>query len=608
MNEPYNQCVHSLFEEQVARTPHAPAVIFGDQHFTYQEINQRANRLAHYLQTQGVGPESRVGICLERSLEMVIGLLGILKAGGAYVPLDPTYPGERISFMLRDAHISVLLTQKSLLSSLSEHRVLVICLDVNHMKLWEQSASNPIGSVHSTNLAYIIYTSGSTGVPKGVAMPHRSLSNLLLWQIQNSTLRTGAKTLQFTSLSFDVSFQEIFSTWCAGGILVIISNDIRRDPICLLQFLQRTKVARLFLPFVALQQMTEAAENHSIVLPDLREVITAGEQLQITPGIRKFFKNMKQCILQNQYGPSESHVVTFFTLIDSPDSWPTLPPIGRPIANAQIYVLDAHRQPVPIGISGEMYIGGICLAREYLNHPELTREKFITNPFDTSSRTLLYKTGDLARYLPDGNVEFLGRIDHQVKIRGYRVELGEIEAILSEHPEVGEAVVITRERKSGEKALAACVIPHQSSSVSPRELHHFLKNRLPEYMVPSFFAFLEAFPLTLSGKVDRRVLATEIHFVGLTTSEIRTSPQTLLEKILADIWESVFEVKQIGIQENFFELGGDSLIATRILSRIERSLQVEVPLQVLFDTPTIENLAVAIEHILTDEIDGVSEE
>lgn len=457
-------CIHQLFEAQVEQTPEAIAVVFEDEQLTYRELNQRANQLAHYLLGLGVRPEVLVGICLERSLNLVVGLLAILKAGGAYVPLDPAYPKERLAFMLADTQAPVVLTQAHLVEGLPAHQARVVCLDADWEAISRHSTANPASGATLDNLTYVIYTSGSTGKPKGVALEHRSLSNLILWQLQNSTLSRGARTLQFASLSFDVSFQEIFSTWCAGGTLVLISEEVRRDTFRLLQFINKEKIERLFLPCIALQHLAEAADTYRIVPEALCEVVTAGEQLQISRYISNFFKHLKNCTLYNQYGPSESHVVTAFTLRGSPSDWPALPPIGRPIANTQIYLLDRHLQPVPVGVPGELYIGGISLARGYLNRPELTNEKFIPNPLTQEPGSRLYKTGDLARYLPDNTIEFLGRLDNQVKIRGFRMELGEIEAVLSQHPAVNQAVVMGREDIANDKRLVAYVVPQQSQS------------------------------------------------------------------------------------------------------------------------------------------------
>ncbi|MEM7594535.1 MAG: amino acid adenylation domain-containing protein, partial [Cyanobacteria bacterium P01_A01_bin.83] len=435
-------CIAELFEAQVRQTPNDVAVVFDQQKLTYQELNAQANQLAHYLQKLGVKPEVLVGICVERSLSMVIGLLAILKAGGAYVPLDPAYPKERLEYMLSDSQAAVLLTQSELVSSLTAYQGDVVCLDSDWEAISTESEQNPSNDVTPDNLAYVIYTSGSTGKPKGVAMPHSCLLNLIGWQLDNTKVLENTNTLQFAPISFDVSFQEIFSTWCVGGTLVLISEEVRRDPLALLHVIAEKKVARLFLPFIALQQLAEVAESFSLVPGSLREVISAGEQLQITPTIAKLFQKLPDCTLQNQYGPSESHVVTAFTLTGSPDTWSALPPIGKAITNAEIYLLDQSLQPVAAGVEGDLYIGGVSLARGYLNRPQLTEERFI---FIDGKR--LYKTGDLARYLPCGNIQFLGRKDSQVKIRGYRIELGELEVILNQYPEIAEGVVATKDNR-----------------------------------------------------------------------------------------------------------------------------------------------------------------
>jgi amino acid adenylation domain-containing protein len=457
-------CIHKLVEEVVELSPDALAVVFEQSSLTYRQLNSRANSLAHYLQALGVGKEVLVGICMERSLDMVVGLLGILKAGGAYVPLDPAYPTERLAFMLEDTQISVLLTQSRLVESLPPHSTRVVCLDTQWQEIEEHSEENPISAVTPDNLAYVIYTSGSTGRPKGVAMCHRPLSNLIIWQRENSTLPLGAKTLQFAPVSFDVSFQEIFSTWSSGGTLVLISDQVRLDAFLLLRFLADQEINRLFLPFVALQQLAEVADAQGAVVPTLRKIITAGEQLQITRPIANWLTKLQNCTLHNQYGPSESHVVTAFTLTGSPSCWPALPPIGRPIANTQIYLLDSQMQPVPSGVPGELYIGGIALARGYLNRPDLTKERFIPDPNSSSLQARLYKTGDKARYNRDGNIEFLGRSDDQVKIRGFRIELGEIEIAIAAYPAVRQAVVKAREDVPGDKRLVAYVVPNSQES------------------------------------------------------------------------------------------------------------------------------------------------
>ncbi|WDD36886.1 amino acid adenylation domain-containing protein (plasmid) [Nostoc sp. UHCC 0926] len=611
---PRDKSINQLFEEQCLSTPDAVAVEFGNQQLTYYELNCRANQLAHYLKSLGVKADVLVGLCVERSLEMVVGLLGTLKAGGAYVPLDPNYPQERLAFMLEDAQVSVLLTQQSLVDRLPEHQAKIVCLDTD-AGLFSQSSqenlislrvrqfrldgnrqdSNCLTSVQANNLAYVIYTSGSTGKPKGVALNQLALCNLILWQLQNNTISTGAKTLQFAPISFDVSFQEIFTTWFSGGTLFLITEELRRDPVALLGFLEEKAIERLFVPFVVLQQLAEVAVDSELVNSHLREIITAGEQLQITPAISQLFSKLNDCTLHNHYGPSETHVVTTFTLTNSVDTWPLLPPIGQPIANTQIHILDKYLQPVPIGVPGELYIGGVCLARGYLNRPELTQEKFISNPFEKLGESKLYKTGDLVRHLPYGNIEYLGRIDNQVKIRGFRIELGEVEAVLSQHEDVEGCCIIPREDTPGDKRLVAYVVAHQDCTPTISELRQFLKAKLPEYMVPNVFVMLESLPLTPSGKVDRRALPEPDLYSEITGKYV--APRTQIEELLAQIWAQVLKVELVGIYDNFFELGGHSLLATQLVSRIRNIFKVELPLRELFATATLVELAQAIEQL-----------
>ncbi|MDZ8258877.1 non-ribosomal peptide synthetase [Nostoc sp. ChiQUE01b] len=696
---PIDKSIPQLFEAQVERTPDAVAVEFGNQRLTYDELNCRANQLAHYLKSLGVKADVLVGLCVERSLEMVVGLLGILKAGGAYVPLDPNYPQERLAFMLEDAQVSVLLTQQPLverlpqcekaggtrgplwglggegagekcglgvshhslqvgeaaqrggspsgatsesrgekpptrngastkgkeevLSSPAFYQAQLVCLDTDWQLISQSSQENLISGVQVNNLAYVIYTSGSTGKPKGVAMNQLPLCNLILWQLQNTRVSHGAKTLQFAPISFDVSFQEIFTTWFSGGTLQLITEELRRDALGLLGFLEENAVERLFLPFVALQQLAEVAVGGELVVSHLREIITAGEQLQITPAISQWLGKLGNCILHNHYGPSESHVVTTFTLNNSVDTWPLLPPIGKPIANTQIYILDKYLQPVPIGVPGELYIGGVALARGYLNRPELTREKFIPNPFEeaegreqrvagvppvvaTAKRqeaggSKLYKTGDLARYLPNGNIEYLGRIDNQVKIRGFRIELGEIEAALSQHSDVQACCVIPREDTPGDKRLVAYVVAHRDSTLTISELRQYLKVKLPDYMVANAFVILDSLPVTPSGKVDRRALpAPDLHN---EITDKYVAPRNPIEELLAQIWAQVLKLEQVGIHDNFFELGGHSLLATQLVSRIRNIFKVELPLRDLFTSATVAELAQVIEQLQQHDLE-----
>jgi amino acid adenylation domain-containing protein len=585
---------HQLFAAQAATTPDHIALRFDEAALTYSELNARANRLAHYLRRRGIGAESIVGICLERSMEMIISVLGVLKAGGAYLPLDPDYPSERLAFMIEDARASLLLTQENLRERLSDAGTEIISLEHLADDLSSESTRNPHVETTSDNLAYVIYTSGSTGRPKGVMMPHGPLVNLLRYQIERSARVCHApRTLQFASLSFDVSFQEIFTTLCAGGELLLIREDERRDISALLRLLRGAQVERLFLPFVALQHLAETSERESLLPASLREVITAGEQLKVTPYLKSMFEKLEGCVLDNQYGPSESHVASAFRLDGETRHWPELPPIGQAIANTQLYALDEEMQLVPAGVTGELFIGGDCLSRGYLHRAGATAEKFIPHPFSKLPGARLYRTGDLVRRLPDGELEFLGRVDSQVKMRGYRIEPGEVEAALALHPAVSEAVVMIHTDGTGERRLVAYVVGAEQG-LSTGELRQFMSGKLPDYMVPSAFMMLDQFPLTPSGKVNRRALPVP-EMLPFEREMAYVAPRTRTEKMMAEIWAEVLGIKQVGIEDNFFALGGHSLLATQVLSRARQAFQVEIPLRHLFKQPTIESLAQYIE-------------
>lgn len=589
-------CVHQLFEAQAQRTPEAIAVVHGASRRTYRELDQKADQLAARLKASGVGSDVLVGLCADRSIESVTALLAILKAGGAYVPLDPAYPAERLAFMIEDAGVVVLLTQSHLLGRLPATRIEKICLDT-----WNQSAAQAASELHArptspTNLdslAYVIYTSGSTGRPKGVAMPHRALVNLLNWHADTLPVTPGERTLQFTSLSFDVSFQEIFSTWCGGGTLVLMNEGLRRDPGSLWQYLREQEITRLFLPFVALQQLAEAADLSAEVPTSLREVITAGEQLRITPAILALFRRLPAARLHNHYGPTETHVVTSYTLPEDRNIWPVLPPIGRPIANCQAFLLNEHCQPVPAGEVGELYLGGACLARGYLNRPDLTNQKFIRDSFSPEAQARLYRTGDLARRNPDGDLEFIGRTDDQVKIRGFRVELGEIEALLSEHPAVRECVVQAWDF-AGERRLVAYVVPRPGQPDLRSALRSYLRTRVADFMVPAHYVLLDHLPLTPSGKVNRRGLPKPDLSREISGVEF-VAPKSQTEEIIASAWRAVLGLAKVGTADNFFDLGGSSLKLVEVQRRLEQALGREVPITTLFQYPTVATLAIHLD-------------
>ncbi|WP_164000301.1 non-ribosomal peptide synthetase [Pyxidicoccus caerfyrddinensis] len=579
--------VHALFEAWAERTPDAVAVRAGDARLTYGALNRRANQLAHVLRGAGVGPDVPVALCVRRSLELAVGVLGILKAGGAYVPLDPAYPQGRLAMMLRASRAPLLLTQSTLLDVLPSDEVRTLCLDTETFT--GASDANLPAMAGPEALAYVIYTSGSTGVPKGVAMPHGPLLNLLHWQLGAFVL-PRARTLQFSALSFDVSFQELFSTWEAGGELVLISEEQRLDARALLELMDRQEVERLFLPFVALQNLAEVADREARVPRRLREIITAGEQLRVTPALRRFMKRLDGCVLHNQYGPTECHATTFLVLTGDAGAWPDLPSIGRPIANGRVHLLDEHLSPVPVGVPGELYIGGELLARGYLHRPELTPERFIPDPFSSRPGARLYRTGDFARYLPDGALEFLGRRDAQVKVRGYRIELAEVEAALAHHPALKDCVVEAREDGSGHKRLVGYVVGAGGPPPQAAELRAFLKERLPDYMVPGHFVPMDAFPLSPSGKVNRRALPAPEGSLHDST-RVRIAPRSALELQLVRAWEEVLGLHPVGIRDDFFELGGHSLLAVRLLGRIRELTGRALPVAALIQGATVEHVA-----------------
>lgn len=629
-----DQCIHQLFEAQVERTPNAVAVVFADQQLTYRELNEKANQLAHYLQKLGVQPEVPVGICVERSLEMAIAILAILKAGGAYVPIDPNYPQERVAYILANSQALVLLTQEKLIKELPEHQACVVCLDTDWQAISQESQSNCFSNTGCENLAYVIYTSGSTGRPKGVLITHKSLVNFTEVAIGEYKLTEGDRVLQFASISFDAAAEEIYPCLTCGGTLVLRTDEMLSDGQTFLQKCQDLKLTVLDLPTAYWQQLMSDIATAHLRLPDsLRLVIIGGEQAQ-----GKQVEIWRNCVgdrqeLINTYGPTEATVVTTtYKLPLAPTDNPSLKiPIGRPIPNAQTYVLDKYLQPVPVGVVGELYISGVGIARGYLNRPDLTADKFIPHPFSNQPGARLYKTGDLVRYRQDGNIEFLGRIDNQVKVRGFRIELGEIESVLSQHPAVREVVVLAREEKAGNKRLVAYIVPNKQGrgqeaegrgqedliagsdrpqSETPKQeaqdldnsnIHHsalshdlrnFVKEKLPEYMIPAAFVFLEVMPLTPNGKVNLQTLpAPEQQTPEIASAFI--APETTVEKQLAAIWAQVLGREKVGINDNFFELGGDSILSLQVVSKArEAGLQL-TPKQI-FQYQTIAELVAVV--------------
>ncbi|MCP3738294.1 amino acid adenylation domain-containing protein [Rossellomorea sp. BNER] len=591
---PKEKTIHEWFEEQVDKVPHQVAVVFKNERLTYFELNERANRLARVLQQTGVKPDNRIGLLVERSLDMIVAMLAIVKSGGAYVPIDPAYPIDRISYMLKDSGACMILSQASViekLQSISEWSGSWV--DVRESLDNRIDGSNLSVANQSNHLAYVIYTSGTTGHPKGVMMEHCQLVNLLHDQISRIEIPFNEKVLQFNSISFDVSFQEIFSTLLSGGCLYVIENEMKQNIEKLLTYIENQTISIVYWPVSYVKAVFQLVAR----LPkSIKHVITAGEQLILSP-------SLKQCIRQsnvhihNHYGPSETHVVTTYKL--SPDKeLIEHPPIGKPIANTQIYVLNENRQIQPQGAVGEVYISGKSVSRGYLGKPKLTAEKFLTNPFVPNER--MYRTGDIARYLSDGNIEFLGRIDQQVKIRGYRIELGEIESVLMEYPKVKDVVV--RNLIDGQSETYLCAYVILNESVSSTELEKYLQQKLPDYMIPSFIKEIRQIPLMPNGKVDRKALPLPDRLERKTTY---VPPATEMERQLVEIWEQVLGADFVGVTDHFFTIGGHSLKVIQLVAMIHKKLQVDLPVHVIFEHPTIRQLAFYLEEKEQTEFQGI---
>ncbi|MCU1268103.1 MAG: putative linear pentadecapeptide gramicidin synthetase LgrB [Acidobacteria bacterium] len=581
------RCIHELFAEQVSKTPDATAVVFENHPITFAELDQRANQLAHYLQKRGVGPEVIVAVCLERSIEMVIALLGVLKAGGAFVPVDPSYPAERVAFLLTDSHARIVLTQQRVRETLPVSSAEMICLDAGWGEILRESRKAPACAATPENAAYLIYTSGSTGIPKGSISPHRASINRFAWMWNRFPFAEGEVCCQKTSLSFGDSIWENFGPLLRGIPIVIIPDEMVKDPRQFVALLNTHGVTRLVLVPSLLRVILEQETNLAQALSRLKYWTCSGEALTLDLA-RAFKERMPDAVMINLYGSSEIAADVTCYVVDEPDQLATVP-IGRPITNIESYILDQSFEPVPVGVCGELYIAGAGLARSYFDHPELTAERFLPSPFSTVPGSRMFRTGDLARYREDGTIEFLGRADYQVKIRGFRVELGDIEFALSRHRAVCESVVVAREDDSGDRRLVAYVVPVAGAKVDQKELRAFVQQKLPEYMTPSVFVELERLPLTPSGKVNRRALPAPEYTAQLTQSF--EAPGTELEKLLAIIWAEVLRVTRVGINDNFFDLGGHSLLAVRLFAKIAKTLGVHLPLATLFQAPTISQLA-----------------
>ena len=606
----------SLFSSAAEANPRQIALSYDNRSINYKDLNEQSNQIAGLLTAKGISVGDIIGISSERSIEMIITLLAILKCGASYLPIDLQNPNERITQILDNANVRILLVPRSKINSVKTNS---LCIAVEQVFGESKAFSRHFPGVPTTDhdLIYILHTSGSTGKPKGVCMGQGALVNLLLWQANQSTSKQGAKTLQFSPLTFDVSFQEIFATLTSGGQLCLISDDLRLDPIRLLDFINIQEINRIFLPFVALQSLTENSDMINRFPASLEEVITAGEQLIITPQIIKFFSRIPKAVLYNQYGPTEAHVVSQYKLSGDPALWPTLPPIGRPISNTGILILNKHLMPEPAGVTGEICICGDCVAEGYLNLPEITAQKFLTWQDPSGKKIRIYRTGDLARMHQDGNIEFLGRGDDQIKIRGYRVELGEIEAHLNREKDIKQAVVNKQEDSNGNLRLIAYLtiehdldqrnllkaenVRHLNSAIriadseKYKELVARLKENLgkvlPDYMIPYEFAIVDKLPLTDTGKVDKKALPKITQFSNRHLPNDYISPRTAAETFIAKVWADILGIEKISINSDFFELGGYSLIAVKVMVAIENETGRRLPLSILFENPTIEKLA-----------------
>ena len=578
---PRDLCVHQLLENWAGQSPESIAVEFQGQSLTYAQLDARSNQLARVLRHRGVLAEQLVGVCLERSLEMVVALLGILKAGGAYVPLDPAYPSERIKYVLDDAHVTLLLTHEPMVASLPATAAEVICLEPE-WRAFQDEDSGPIATeVKPENLAYVIYTSGSTGRPKGVQLEHRSVVNFLCSMRREPGMTADDVLVAVTTLSFDIAGLELYLPLLVGGRLVIAAREATFDGRVLMRLLEGSGATIMQATPTTWRVLLESGWGGN---PKLK-VLVGGEALSADLA-RQLATRCGS--VWNMYGPTETTIWSSVYQVQGKNE--KLVPIGKPIANTTFYILDGDRHPVVEGAEGELYIGGEGLARGYFERDELTAQKFVSDPFSAWPGARMYRTGDLARYRPDGNVEFLGRIDHQVKIRGFRIELGEIEAVLEQHPGVHQAVVIARENTSGDKRLVAYFVPETPATLATAELRSHVTKKLPDYMTPTAFVQMAKLPLTPNGKVDRKALPAP------TVNDFETqleyvAPRDATERKLVQLWEEVLGVSPLSVTANFFELGGRSMLAARLFTRILRTFGKELPLSTLFRSPTVEQLA-----------------
>lgn len=592
--------IHQLFELSVDRQPDAIAAVYDAELLSYQDLDRQANQLAHHLRALNVRPGDRVGICLPRSSKLLVALLAVLKAGAAYLPLDPAYPQERLQFMIQDAAVETLLTERHLAQSPAIQAQRIVYLDTG----WQAIAAQPLDRLESILsaelIAYIIYTSGSTGQPKGVLVPHRAIVNHSRTIGEHYRLTPNDRVLQFAALSFDVAAEEIFATWSSGGTVVLRPETVSSSFVELHQLIDQAQITILNLPAAYWHEWIVALEqDHMGVPPSVRCVIVGSDQVLIER-FERWQSIAPQVRLLNAYGPTETTITA--TVFDpARDQWPdsgTVMPIGRPITNLSVQILDSQLQPVAVGKAGELYIGGAGVARGYLNRPALTAERFIPDPWGSTPGARMYRTGDCARQLQDGTLEFLGRIDQQVKLRGFRIELGEIEAALRSIPAIRDAIVVLREDTPGQPMLAAYLILEAAQTLTAAEARAALESQLPAYMLPTLFMVLHAFPLTPNGKLDRKGLPIPANARLLDPGRTYVEPENELEQSIAAIWQETLGLERVGVTINFFDLGGTSLLLQRVQRLCEQRLERKIPITALFEHSTVRALA---RHLSDDQ-------
>ena len=593
-------CAHELFEQQVERTPQAVAVVYGRQQLTYRELNARANQVAHFLRHRGVGPDTVVGVALGRRPDMAVALLGVLKSGGCYVPLDPTYPQDRLAFMATDAGVKVLLTDdagRALFPALGRE---VVCLDSAYAAIGRERIDNPPALATPSNLAYVMYTSGSTGKPKGAMITHRGLVNYLWWAIKFYGVSGGNAVPVHSSISFDLTVTSMYPALLTGGSIELLAEDVGAQN--LIAALRRAKDRTLVKITPAHLELLSQTLTPAEAAGATRTFVIGGENLP-AESLRFWRTHAPKTRLINEYGPTETVVGCCIYEVQPGDPQSGPVPIGKPIANTSLYVLDERLQRCDIGVTGELYIGGAGVARGYLNRPELTAERFLADPFSGEPGARMYKTGDLARYRPDGVLEYLGRVDNQVKVRGYRIELGEIEATLAGHTDVQSCAVLAREDQPGDKQLVAYIVPRKGATVAAEAIQQYLGSRLPDYMVPAHVVAMDAFPLTENGKVDRKALPApgrEVRSPGFLDpggTVAADALQTDTEKALAATWIELLKIDKVGRDDSFFDLGGHSLLAMKAITKIRDVFAVNVELRHLFEEPTLAGLAGMIDGL-----------